>query len=287
MKRIVSLLLTLVLVVSVICALPVSSNAAVLADSRMRIVDEDNCLVDSSAFVSDDVSLTWTCEDDVKFYVVYCRVFQDYGKGYNTGWVSVSPRIDNVSGNDSMHASVPIKDRMMAGIACKNDVSNQDVTVDFCIIGVLDDSLKLEGSYASDELVPSTGMLYPNSESFVPSLTIGNDTAAGDITTVISVPSSASAFKFNITRPYNYFSESAIVSYWFFAADRRGDWAPLYGFKADANGNVLNATIPLDEFEDYVDSNNSVRVTVRALSYSDFVTPYYGGVNGGYTLRIV
>ena len=287
MKRIVSLLLILVLAVSVICALPVSSNAAALVDSRMRIVDEDNCLVDSSSFASGDVSLTWTCEDDVKFYAVYCRVFQDYGKGYNTGWVSVLPRIENVIGNDSIHTSVPIKDSMMAGIACKNDALNQDVTVDFCVIGVLDEGLKLEDSYASDKLISSTGTLYPNSESFIPNLTIGNDTVAGDIMSVISVPSSSSVFKFSITRPYNYFSESAITNYWFFVANSRGDWAPLYGLKADVNGNVLNATIPLDEFEDYIDSNKSVRVTVRGLSGADFVTPYYGGATGGYTLHIV
>lgn len=287
MKRIVSLLLILVLAVSVICALPVSSNAAVLADSRMRIVDEDNCLVDSSSFASGDVSLTWTCEDDVKFYAVYCRVFQDYGKGYNTGWVSVLPCIENVIGNDSIHTSVPIKDRMMAGIACKNDALNQDVTVDFCVIGVLDESLKLEDSYASDKLISSTGTLYPNSESFVPNLTIGNDTVAGDIMSVISVPSSSSVFKFNITRPYNYFSESAITNYWFFVANSKGDWAPLYSFKADANGNVLNAAVLLDDLKDYADSNKSVRVTVRAVADSEFVTPYYGGAKGGYTLRIV
>ena len=284
MKRIVSLMLMLVLVISVICILPVSSNAAVFDDTQMYIVDEDDCSVDSSAFVGNTVSLMWRSKDNVVFYEVYCRVFQDYGNGYNTGWVRILPYVENVNGNESIHASVPIKDKMMAGIACKNDAVGQDVTIDFCIIGIFDENIELEDNYSSDKLAPSTGMLYSDSESFVPSLVVENSDT-DTVSDAITLAPSASRFDFSISRPYNYFSESVITNYWFFVASKNGDWLPLYSFSADKDGDVLYVSVSLSTLKTYADSNNCIRITVRGKSGDDFVTPYYGGHEGGYTLR--
>ena len=287
MKRIVGLLLAVImLVTTVVCSLvSVEASSIDIAPSFEQGFVCNSTL--DSFFVDSTLRLSWDSHSNRMTFTrfgIYYSIQQDYA-GIGTDWMLCDVVECPEDYDGRITATVFLDSEFASKLAFKNDAQGQSVFITFVVVGYVGsvEPSKTSTFFGSADFIENycPVLVYDDAGVFTPALNFGKFDKGDDDEKVISC---------SVIPPEEYFLSEKIAGYKLFVVNQEdSQWQPIKGASARNGDNmrVLNFELPVDSLYDYADADGNVKFTVRGFDKNGtFVTPFYGGPDGGYVVDI-